>query len=420
MTEWHLSWQGLFPEECREVVIEEGGQRHRADVYLPESKTVIEFQHSPMASREFEERNAFYMARGRRLIWVYDVTAASEKENLSIAEGCYRDGLGWSHEDGSNRCTGSWSYARRELASLDSSRLSDGRMRVFLHTPMWDVAPHVVEVTGCESGLREFEGETLSKGDFIREASEVAERAEIDLSPLSGWQEAWASAATGESVTESFLGPKLSSLSVTSPSTGRRVAFFEEPRERGAFEAEVRRLRATCDSLDVVINMMGRFRSRGGDLTIDWRDYYPRREDYSDARERSFGGFRQPLMGFKLKKNTQSERPLSAGCLDWLTAGGLPSTRVFVSAKFQMIPCSKAWQHEGKKFCWPFVREPGGYVSKVWDICPSSIVLDAAETHPARSFLSPVPPGRLEDSQLHAMVYDKILCSLPWRPSWFE
>lgn len=41
MTEWHINWQNLFPENCREVIIGD----HRADVLY--KGCVFEFQHSP-------------------------------------------------------------------------------------------------------------------------------------------------------------------------------------------------------------------------------------------------------------------------------------------------------------------------------------------------------------------------------------
>lgn len=111
MSYWHRHWQSLFPEECREVVIEldisesdyyrakvdfdtyrdftesmeafeswceiwgyEKGKdlkiKHRADVCY--NGYVIEFQHSHISAQEFNERNWFYNAAGYKVIWIFD------------------------------------------------------------------------------------------------------------------------------------------------------------------------------------------------------------------------------------------------------------------------------------------------------------------------------------------------------------
>lgn len=70
MSEWHRSWQNLFPEECREVVVELNGNKHRADILI--NNTVVEFQHSRMTNEEFLARNSFYTQAGYRLIWLFD------------------------------------------------------------------------------------------------------------------------------------------------------------------------------------------------------------------------------------------------------------------------------------------------------------------------------------------------------------
>lgn len=49
-SEWHIRMQEYFPDESREVrfVDEKTGEVHIADVFLQESNTVLEFQHSPI------------------------------------------------------------------------------------------------------------------------------------------------------------------------------------------------------------------------------------------------------------------------------------------------------------------------------------------------------------------------------------
>ena len=70
MSEWHLNWQRRFPTECREVVIEHNGIKHRADICI--GNTIIEFQHSPLSSEEFGKRNEFYTNCGYKVVWVFD------------------------------------------------------------------------------------------------------------------------------------------------------------------------------------------------------------------------------------------------------------------------------------------------------------------------------------------------------------
>ncbi len=72
MSEWHLSWQQKFPMECREVVLEKDGVKHRADILIKDR--VIEFQHSQILAKEFRARNEFYQSCGKRVIWVFDIT----------------------------------------------------------------------------------------------------------------------------------------------------------------------------------------------------------------------------------------------------------------------------------------------------------------------------------------------------------
>lgn len=71
MSDWHKEWQEQFPEENREVVIEYGGVKHRADILI--GNTVVEFQHSRMSNEEFWERNKFYTDAGYDLVWLFDL-----------------------------------------------------------------------------------------------------------------------------------------------------------------------------------------------------------------------------------------------------------------------------------------------------------------------------------------------------------
>ncbi len=65
--EWHRKWQDSFDNDWQEIVVEENGERHIADIKTPDG-LVIEFQHSPMSMEEQRKREKFY----KNMIWVVD------------------------------------------------------------------------------------------------------------------------------------------------------------------------------------------------------------------------------------------------------------------------------------------------------------------------------------------------------------
>lgn len=69
ISDWHLSWQNLFPQKNQEVILfdEENSEYHRADIKL-DNGVVIEVQNSPIVIKEVEERENFYNRNG--LIWI--------------------------------------------------------------------------------------------------------------------------------------------------------------------------------------------------------------------------------------------------------------------------------------------------------------------------------------------------------------
>lgn len=110
-TAWHRAWQAHFPVERTEVVM----GPHRADA-VTATGDVIEFQHSPLSVDDIREREAFY---GPSMIWVFDVTAAYERERFLPR---YRRPGCWTFR---------WKQARKSIracrrdVALD---LGDGRM----------------------------------------------------------------------------------------------------------------------------------------------------------------------------------------------------------------------------------------------------------------------------------------------------
>jgi len=82
-SEWHIRMQNYFPRENQEVRFkdENTGEIHIADVFIPETNIVIEFQHSPISSEEFYSRSVFHINNGRRIAWIFDESKENCKEN---------------------------------------------------------------------------------------------------------------------------------------------------------------------------------------------------------------------------------------------------------------------------------------------------------------------------------------------------
>ncbi len=70
-SDWHLAWQERFPKNNREVTLELGDVRHRADILT--GRTVIEFQKSALGPEQFNDRNTFYQDLGYKVVWLYDL-----------------------------------------------------------------------------------------------------------------------------------------------------------------------------------------------------------------------------------------------------------------------------------------------------------------------------------------------------------
>ncbi len=86
MSEWHRTWQRFFPEECQEVVVQNGEEKHRADVLI--NNTVIEFQHSPISAEEIADRNRFYISCGYNVVWVFDAEGKIKNEFEDTLDPC--------------------------------------------------------------------------------------------------------------------------------------------------------------------------------------------------------------------------------------------------------------------------------------------------------------------------------------------
>ena len=131
MSEWHVAWQEKFPIECREVVMEKDGEKHRADVFI--HNTVIEFQHSPITYEDFTKRNRFYLKCGYPVVWIFDaedkikdpiekiIEPILSKENLS-KDDCFARAFEWK------RC-------QNQFADFKSSYPNGVHIAIYLETP---------------------------------------------------------------------------------------------------------------------------------------------------------------------------------------------------------------------------------------------------------------------------------------------
>lgn len=73
-TEWHIQWQDLFPKEWHEKRInnKNGNDWHIADICTPDG-LIVEFQHSHIKEEQQNEREQFYSANTKGIVWVVNI-----------------------------------------------------------------------------------------------------------------------------------------------------------------------------------------------------------------------------------------------------------------------------------------------------------------------------------------------------------
>ena len=73
MTQWHINWQAEFPITEQRFEYKDGQRKNRrADVVLPDTKQILEFQHSNISSGEVADRNRDYQLHNHSVIWIID------------------------------------------------------------------------------------------------------------------------------------------------------------------------------------------------------------------------------------------------------------------------------------------------------------------------------------------------------------
>ena len=104
ISQWHNEWQECFPKENQEVKLSLGETKHRADVLI--GRTVIEFQHSIMPVKSFDDRNNFYFNLNYKVIWLFDLSDIVENGKLTYRS--TNDGLSFT-----------WSNPKKAFNSYD-------------------------------------------------------------------------------------------------------------------------------------------------------------------------------------------------------------------------------------------------------------------------------------------------------------
>ena len=153
-TQWHRDWQNCFPIENQEIILEKGGKKHIADVALPDSRVVVEFQHSHISPTEFEDRNGFYTGLGFRVIWVFDVQNQYSQKRIGISERGYAALLQAYYWDSPVSCLRNY-----ELSSC---------VDIFLQVTGFDNDTRLIRVSRSDAGFKLlFAPSIFFKDDFL-------------------------------------------------------------------------------------------------------------------------------------------------------------------------------------------------------------------------------------------------------------
>lgn len=131
MSLWHQKWQSMFDIENQEVIITKRGVSHIADVMI--DNTILEFQHSSISKKEFNERNEFYLKTAKKVIWVIDCYG-KEIEYTNIRN-IHKDSIKWIRLNSTSRIMAEhyfyWKYRKRVF--FDENILRNRRIEIYLH-----------------------------------------------------------------------------------------------------------------------------------------------------------------------------------------------------------------------------------------------------------------------------------------------
>lgn len=153
-TDWHRKWKAKFPDDWQEVIIENEGEKHIADVKTANG-LVIEFQNSSISTSTIRIREDFY----EDMIWV--VNARTFKSNFKIRS-----------------IVSSWLRSIDEDASFDLKSLQDS-YKEDLKSVADDIEKNKRETTDRFNSIKYKQGE-VEKLNLLLQDQEVFTNAVID------------------------------------------------------------------------------------------------------------------------------------------------------------------------------------------------------------------------------------------------
>ena len=156
MTEWHISHQMNFPEECREVRLEKDGVVHIADV--KDGNLIVEFQHSPISNEAFEERSLFYSQFGH-LVWVFDCIEKWENDSIKPCE-----------DPKTKKRWFEWNHASQMLGKYD---FKNSKFDLFIEL---DRSGWGCLVEWNPDGMKRFSGRLFNKKDVLEYFANIRDR----------------------------------------------------------------------------------------------------------------------------------------------------------------------------------------------------------------------------------------------------
>ncbi len=131
-SDWHNEWQALFPKRNQEIKLSLGDVSHRADVLVGYS--VVEFQHSAMNPKRFDDRNNFYLNLNYKMIWLFDLMDQADNGALT-------------YTTDTDCCVFSWDNPRKAFNAYDTN---SGQIDLFFQIAAeGNCIVRVLEVSEC-------------------------------------------------------------------------------------------------------------------------------------------------------------------------------------------------------------------------------------------------------------------------------
>lgn len=163
---WYYEWLNQFPRNVQEMVIEYNGQKHRADILI--EKTVVEFQEGPISSKNFDERNLFFISAGYRVVWVVNLIEKFQDGIISLTDDSSEDAYTWKR--GSTTYT-NFDYQNSEVSLYfqDAHYSEEEVDRHILKKVTWNSQKFMSFRANCGMSAQEFvrmlnpQGETIDK-----------------------------------------------------------------------------------------------------------------------------------------------------------------------------------------------------------------------------------------------------------------